>query len=255
VPEETARIARAAFPKGNRYLTLRDELGPIYADEQFTALFSRRGQPGWSPAQLALVPVLQFLEQLSDAAAAEAVRSRIDWKYLLGLAWSDAGFDASVLVEFRGRLLAEDAEGLLLDRLLGVARERGWLKARGRQRTDSTRVLATIRHLKRFELMGEAVRHALNEVASVAPVWLLGWVPVEWGRRYARRIEQLRLPKDAAAQVAWASQGGATGCACCRRLGRPPPRPRSERCRRWNCCGASGSSNSPGTTSSCAGGG
>ena len=91
--EDTARVARAAFPKGNAYLRLYDELGPLYADQQFAALFPTRGQPGLSPAQLALVTALQFAEGLSDRQAADAVRARIDWKYVLGLPLDDAGFD------------------------------------------------------------------------------------------------------------------------------------------------------------------
>jgi transposase len=101
VPEETARVARAAFPKGNPYLTLRDELETIYANGLFAALFPKRGQPAEAPGRLALVTVLEFAEGLSDRQAAEAVRSRIDWKYLLGLELEDPGFNFSVLSEFR----------------------------------------------------------------------------------------------------------------------------------------------------------
>ena len=86
VPEETARVARAAFPHGSPYLTFRDALGTIFQDEDFAALFPVWGQPGLSPGRLALVTILQFREPLSDRQAAEAVRARIDWKYLLGLA-------------------------------------------------------------------------------------------------------------------------------------------------------------------------
>ncbi len=211
VPAETAQVARAAFPKGNRYLTWRDELGPIYTDEAFRELFARRGQPAQSPASLALVTIMQFMENLSDREAAEAVRSRIDWKYLLGLELSDPGFDFSVLTEFRQRLLGGSAEALLLDRLLALARARGLLKARGQQRTDSTHVLAAIRTLNRLELVGEALRQALNRLADVAPEWLRAWVPAEWYRRYGQRIEQFRLPKGAAAQQAWGLQVGADG--------------------------------------------
>src|SRR5512134_778813 len=99
VPAETARVARAAFPKGNPYLTLRDELETIYAESFFEDLFPKRGQPAESPGRLALVAVLQFAENLSDRQAADAVRSRIDWKYLLGLDLVDSGFDFSTLSE------------------------------------------------------------------------------------------------------------------------------------------------------------
>ena len=115
VPEETARIARAAYPGGNIYLQLRDEFGTIYEDEDFVNLYPRRGQPAQAPWRLALVSVMQFREGLSDRQAADAVRGRLDWKYLLGLEVGDPGFDASVLVEFRQRLLANKEECLVFD--------------------------------------------------------------------------------------------------------------------------------------------
>src|ERR687896_1936531 len=174
VPEDTARVARAAFPKGNPYLTLRDQLGTIFQDEDFAALFPPCGQPGLAPWRLALVTILQFRETLADRQAAEAVRARIDWKYLLGLELTDPGFDHSVLCEFRLRLLEGSAEERLLHKLLEACQARGLLKARGRQRTDATHVLASIHVLNRLELVGETLRAALNELAAVAPDWLRG---------------------------------------------------------------------------------
>src|SRR5215813_8508989 len=137
VPAETARVARAAFPKGQPYLTFRDALGTIFQDEDFTTLFPAWGYPGLPPWRLALVTIMQFRENLADRQAAEAVRARIDWKYLLGLDLTDPGFDFSVLSEFRDRLLAGSAEALLLEKLLERCRTLGLLKARGQQRTDS----------------------------------------------------------------------------------------------------------------------
>src|ERR687893_1003271 len=137
VPTETARVARAGFPHGSPYLTCRDALGTIFLDEDFAALFPTSGQPGLPPWRLALITIMQFREQLTDRQAAEAVRARIDWKYLLGLELDDPGFDFSVLSEFRDRLLAGEAEERLLERLLERAKELGLLKARGRQRTDA----------------------------------------------------------------------------------------------------------------------
>ena len=119
VPEETARVARAAFRKGNPLLKLRDELGAIFADEDFADLFPKLGQPGLPPWRLALVTLLQFRENLPDRQAAEAVRARIDWKYLLGLELTDPGFDHSVLCEFRSRLLEGSAEERLLRQAAG----------------------------------------------------------------------------------------------------------------------------------------
>src|SRR5579864_9722625 len=134
VPEETARVVRAAFPKGSRLLRLRDELGPLYDDARFAPLFPTRGRPVEAPWRLALVTVMQFAEGLTDRQAAEAVRGRIDWKYALGLELTDPGIDASVLSEFRARVVAGGAEALLLDALLELCKQRGW-RNRRRQTT------------------------------------------------------------------------------------------------------------------------
>ena len=218
VPEETARVARAAFRKGNPLLELRDALGTIFSDEGFVDLFPRLGQPGLPPWRLALVTLLQFRENLPDRQAAEAVRARIDWKYLLGLELADPGFDHSVLCEFRSRLLEGSAEERLLGKLLDACRARGLLKARGRQRTDATHVLASIRVLNRLELLGETLRAALNELAAAAPDWLRGAAPRAWYERYARRVEDGRLPWAAAEREAYARAVGEDGFALLDRL-------------------------------------
>ncbi len=148
VPEQTARVAKAAFPKGSTYMRMRDVLGAIYEDEDFAELFEVRGRPAIPPWRLALVTVMQFAEGLSDRQAAQAVRARIDWRYALELELSDPGFDFSVLSEFRSRLLEGGGERVLLDKLLEGCKERGYLKVRGRQRTDSTHVLGAPRVLQ-----------------------------------------------------------------------------------------------------------
>ena len=211
VPELTARVARAAFPKGNPYLRLRDDLGTVFRDGDFADLYPRRGQPGLPPWKLALVTVMQFAEDLSDRRAADAVRGRIDWKYALGLELDDPGFDFSVLSEFRGRLTAGGAERRLLDEMLVACKDRGLLKARARQRTDSTHVLAATRDLNRLELVGETLRAALNALAGVAPGWLRRQAPPEWFDRYAARVEETRLPKGQEARYAHAEVIGTDG--------------------------------------------
>ena len=211
VPEITADVARAAFPNGNVYLTLRDKLGVIFENDDFADLYPERGQPALSPWRLALITIMQFRENLSDRQAADAVRSRIDWKYLLGLDLSDPGFDFSVLSEFRSRLLASKAEVRLLEKLLEVCHTHKLVKSRGKQRTDSTRVLASIRAMNRLEQVGETVRAALNELATVAPKWLQQVVPAEWYKRYGRRIEADRLPKSESGRVAYGQTVGEDG--------------------------------------------
>ncbi len=211
IPEETIRVARAAFRKGNVYMQMRDELGTLYEDEAFRNVYSRTGQPGVAPWRLAWITVMQFAEGLTDRQAADAVRGRIDWKYALGLRLDDPGFDPSVLSEFRTRLVEGEGSTYLLDRLLQACQARGWLKARGKQRTDSTHVLAAIHTLQRLENVGQTLQAALNEVAQVAPEWLKGWVPTVWFERYGRKLEEYRLPKAATERAQLAQQIGQDG--------------------------------------------
>jgi transposase len=143
-----------------------------------------------------LVLALKEIEQYSDVEAAEAVRARIDWKYALALELDDPGFDASILTDFRTRLLAHGAEERLLTLLLEALVDAGLLKGRTRQRSDSTHVLANIRTLTRLTLVAETLRHALNDLATLAPDWLRTQIAPEWAERYAVRIEEYRLPKD-----------------------------------------------------------
>src|SRR3954471_23532302 len=206
VPEETARIARAAFCKGNLLMRIRDEIGVLYDDQMFTSLYDARGQLAIAPWRLALVTVFQFLENLSDRQAAEAVRGRIDLKYALSLDLEDAGFDFSVLCEFRARLLAGEHDQNLLEVMLEHLGERGLVKARGKQRTDSTHVLAAIRSLNHLELVGETMRAALNAVATSAPQWLIEHNRPAWAERYGARVGQYRLPAVERLRIIWIQQ-------------------------------------------------
>src|SRR5260370_352416 len=196
IPEETRRVARAILPKGNIFIQMRDAFGTFFRDEDFLDLFSEKGQPAESAWRLALVMVMQYAEGLTDRQAADAVRTRIDWKYALSLEITDPGFDFSVLSEFRSRLLTKKAERRLFDIMLSQCRERGWIKERGKQRTDSTHVLAAVRAVNRLECVGETMRHALNILAEVAPDWLLEQMKPEWSKRYESRFIYFCLPKS-----------------------------------------------------------
>lgn len=157
-------------------MRIRDRLGEVFSDEEFRETFGVRGRPGISPGQLALVSVLQFAENLTDRQVAHAVRARIDVKYLLGLELTDPGFDFTVLTGFRQRLLDHGLEERLLDVLLERLAGEGLVSAGGRQRTDSTHVLAAVRRLNRLEFVGETLRGGLEALAAAAPGWLVGWM-------------------------------------------------------------------------------
>jgi transposase len=200
-------------------MRVRDALGVLFRDEdflsdEFEGMYSPLGQPGLSPALLLLVTILQFMHNLSDREAAQAVADRISWKYMLGLALDDGGFDASVLSEFRARL----AVGGRADRLLSVMLERlkaaGLVRAGGRQRTDATHVLAAVRRLNRIEQVGESLRAALEEIARIHPTWLVPLLQPGWDERYGRKVESSRLLKRKnASAVKLAEQIGADGRA------------------------------------------
>lgn len=194
VPVQTARIAKKAFRRGSLAIRIRDQLGGWCEDEEFASAYGVRGKPGISPAQLAVATVLAFTENLTDRQAADAVRARLDWKYCLGLALDDEGFDFSVLSEFRTRLVAGGLETRVFELLLDRLKEEGLVGAGGRQRTDSTHVLGAISSLNRLELAGETLRAGLEALAAAAPDWLGTVIDASWAERYGARIDNLRLP-------------------------------------------------------------
>jgi transposase len=229
IPEDTERAAHACFPKGHPLLRIADEFGLLYANAEFAGLFSRTGQPALEPARLALICVFQFMYGLSDEQAADNVRGHIAWKYALALPLHHAGFDASVLSEFRSRLIAGGLETRLLDTLLEVLQEKGLLKARGRARTDSTHVLAAVRYLGRLVHCIETMRSALNGVAQADPAWLGPLISPEWVTRYSQRASDYNLPKGKEAKAALASRIGADGVRLLAAIDEPtaPPALRS----------------------------
>jgi transposase len=209
IPEQTRRVAAKCFPKGTTFMRLRDVLGPIYHDIDFAALFPRRGQPAEVPWRLALVTVMQAMENLSDRQAAEMVRARIDWKYALSLPLEDEGFDFTVLTHFRERLIQHGIADLLLEPILKVCRREGWLMPGGQQRTDSTHVLAAVHAFTCEERVGETLRAALNTLATLVPEWLLAIAPDHWYELYVDRIDVHRMANSRAERKAVRDQMGA----------------------------------------------
>lgn len=197
IPSETARVAKAALEKGNIYMTIEKQLGQLYQDEDFLALYPARcGKLAFSPGKLALITIMQFVEGFSDRQAASAIRTRIDWKYILGLELSDQGIDHSILSEFRSRLVKSGEQRQLLEVMLRKIEQAALIKKRGKQRTDATHVLGAIRKMNRLENVGETLRKTLNDLAIVAPDWLKKQVESEWYGRYSKRVEAYHLPQS-----------------------------------------------------------
>jgi len=152
------------------------------------------------------------MEELPDRQAADAVRGRIDWKYLLGLELADPGFDASVLSEFRKRLVQGGAEQLLLDALLALYKERGWRHPRGNASEPAVaHALAPHPSDEPAHVRGRSDGFALNSLAVVAHEWLVSHSDAEWVVRYGHRIEESRLPKSEGDRLALAELMGEDG--------------------------------------------
>jgi transposase len=175
-------------------IAVRDELGELFADAEFAAAFADRGPAGWSPGRLMLITVFQAVENLTDRQAAEAVRDKISWKYASGLGLADAGFDYTILTEFRSWLVEHGMQARVLDLLMARLVEKGLLKSRGKQRTDSTHVLAAVRQLNQIELVGETVRACVEALAVADGDWVSARLDAGWQRRYGARVDSWRMP-------------------------------------------------------------
>jgi transposase len=200
LPPETARIGQLLFPPEHVYRRIGDLYTGRVADEQFAAMYPRRGQPALSPAHLSIVIILQAMEYLSDRQAAAMVRTRLDWKYALHLGLEDPGFDASVLSEFRTRLVDHAAQRQLFDALLEQFREQGLLGGRALQRSDSMTILSAVRALNRLELVMETMRLALEAIAERDAAWLRATTPSAWLARYGEWTQAERLVKEKGAK-------------------------------------------------------
>jgi len=211
LPPEIATWAANHLPTDSPYHLVGETLYAQFHDLDFADLYHVEGKPALSPVTVALVTVFQHLENLADRGAANAVRTRLDWKFALHLPLDDDGFDASVLCEFRMRLLDHAAGERIFAQVLAQLSALGLLKKRGTQRSDSTHVLAAVRSLNRLETVGEALRLALNALAEVVPDWLLPLVEAEWEQRYGPRFTEWHLPEGQEKREALALQIGQDG--------------------------------------------
>lgn len=209
-PEIAAWGARH-LPAASPYRLVGDTLFAEFHDADFTDLYHPEGKPGLSPVLLTFVTIFQHLEKLPDRAAVAALVTRLDWKYALHRPMDDVGFDASVLVEFRQRLLDHAAEARTFAAILAHFASMGLLTARGRQRTDSTHVLGAVRALHRLETVGETLRVALNALATTDSAWLTSCVTANVLERYTTPFQQWHLPQADAARTALATQIGTDG--------------------------------------------
>lgn len=196
MPEEMAQMVAKLLPAESPYRLVGDYLYAKYRDEDFTDLYPAEGQPALSPVDLGFVTAFQYMENLSDRAAADAMRLRLDWKYALHLRVDYEGFNFSVLSEYRGRLVEHEAEERIFEEMLGDLEELGLLKRRGRQRSDSLAVLTRVRKLNRLELVVETLRLALRALLGADLEWTRATVPPTWEERYGDRCVAERLSES-----------------------------------------------------------
>lgn len=196
VPAETAAVGERVLGANDPYRALGDHLAELLTDAMFAALYQPTGRAAVSPSLLALVTLFQFLEDVPDREAARLVAVRLDWKYALHLPLDAAGFDFTCLHYFRQRLLAHDQERLVFDALLERVRALGFLKKRGKQRTDSLAVLGAVRQLSELETVTETLRLALRVLDQTDPAWAAGAVGDALRERYVQSRPDYRLTAE-----------------------------------------------------------
>lgn len=195
IPEETRRLVEPLLSPDSVYRLVGNEVEQIISDEDFVGMYAEEGRPAVNPVVLALVSVFQFLEKLPDRAAAEAAVMRLDWKYALRQELTWTGFHYSDLCNFRRRLLEHGQEWVVFERLVVYLRERGYIKGRGKQRTDSTKIIGLVARLSRLELVWETIRVTVRALVDADVSWVRKQLPVSFVDNYSKRRWDFRLSK------------------------------------------------------------
>jgi len=192
MPEGTGRIGKILLEENDPYRLIGDRIFEKLKEEEFADLYASEGKPGYSPVILAFVSVFQFMERLADRQAAQALRMRLDWKYALHMPLEDAGFDFSVLSEFRDRLIEGQAEKRVFEKLVEEIRAMGLIKERGKQRSDSIAMLVKVRRLSRIEMVVETLRLAVVGLVTAQREWCEEIIPPSWEEKYGERFVRQR---------------------------------------------------------------
>lgn len=187
MPKETGEIVGKMLKADSLYKLVGDEIFFQFSDADYADLYPAEGAPAVSPVILGLVSIFQYVEKYPDRQAAEAVRMRLDWKYVLHLPLDYPGFDFSVLSEFRERLLNHQAEARPFDRLVAIFHAKQLIKERGKQRSDSLAMLTKVRHLSRLELVVESLRLAVSAALQANRTWGEASLPPAWEAWYGDR--------------------------------------------------------------------
>lgn len=195
IPEATRAVVEQFLSEDSVYWLVGQEGDQIIRDADFEDMYSDEGRPGINPVVLSFVTVFQYLEKLPDRRAAEMVRVRLDWKYALRQELDWSGFNYSDLCNFRKRLLENEKERLIFDRVVTYLQERGHIKARGKQRTDSTYILGNVMYLSRLEIVWETIRLAVSALISADAPWSLHHLPSTFVETQSSRRDEYGLSK------------------------------------------------------------
>jgi transposase len=193
IPPDTTELGRRLLGENNVYRLVGDEVNDVLHINDFTDMYSVSGRGGIDPIKLALVTLFQFLENIPDRVAEERVVMRIDWKYALHVPLDYQGFDYSTLSYFRRRLLKHDKERVVFDRIVEWVGRHGFLKKRGKQRTDSTHIIGCVARLTRLELVWETLRVALRALKKAHSEWYDQHIPAVFDEKYCQRQSDWRL--------------------------------------------------------------
>lgn len=164
---------------GDLCATIRDEITPLIKDSDFGDMYKEGGRPPVSPRILVLTSIMQYIERLSDRAAVKNLKFRLDWKIAFELPLEFAGFHPTTLVYFRNRLLENQKATFAFDKVIEHLKNCGVIRARGKQRIDSTHIIGCVQKLSRIELFHETLRLFCQEVACYKHVMdeeLVRWV-------------------------------------------------------------------------------
>lgn len=196
IPEEIRLWGEYHLELDNPYRIIGDLMFDFIPEAELTCMYSNLGRPSINPIILSLVTIFQYLEDIPDRTAALLVKTRLDWKYALHLPLDDAGFHYSDLCNFRQRLLAHGKDSLIFDQLLKKISSLGFLHKRGYQRTDSTHVLAVVRHLSRLENLSEGLRVALQAIEKADAVFYQHKLPSLYKEHWSKPLSDYQMTDD-----------------------------------------------------------
>jgi transposase len=196
IPPDTAGLGHRLLPEDNVYRLVGDEVDQVLHVEDFQEMYSISGRGAVHPIMLALVTLFQFLENIPDRVAAAWVVLRIDWKYALHVPLAYTGFHHSTLSNYRQRVLEHGQERLIFEQTLTWIQGHGFLKKRGKQRTDSTHIVGCVARLTRLELVWETIRVALRALQKASAAWYSQHIPAVFDETYHKRQSDWQLSAE-----------------------------------------------------------